>query len=32
MILISKENFFKNPSTDHQIPIEIQKKLMSGNA
>jgi len=32
MYIIKKEDFFKNVNTDYGIPMEIQKKLMNGNA
>ena len=31
-LLISKEEIWNNQNTDFEIPIEIQKKLMNGNA
>lgn len=32
MHLIKREEFFKNINTEYDIPTEIQKKLMNGNA
>ncbi len=32
MFKISRDKVFKNINTDHEIPIEIQKRLMNGNA
>lgn len=32
MHIVKKEEFFKNINTEYDIPIEIQKKLMNGNA
>lgn len=32
MIVVKKEEFFKNANSDYGIPMEIQKKLMNGNA
>ena len=30
--LVKKEAIFDNPNTAYEIPIEVQKKLMNGNA
>lgn len=32
MQIVKKEEFFKNVNSEYGIPIEIQKKLMNGNA
>lgn len=32
MYVVKKDEFFKNVNTDYGIPVEIQKKLMNGNA
>ena len=32
MYVVKPDDFFKNVNTDYGIPIEIQKKLMNGNA
>ena len=31
-LLIAKDEVWKNPNTDYEIPIEIQKRFMNGNA
>lgn len=31
-LLIKPDAIFKNPNTAYEIPIEVQKKLMNGNA
>ena len=30
--LVKKEDVFNNPNSSYEIPIEVQKKLMNGNA
>lgn len=32
MHIVKKDEFFKNINSEYDIPIEIQKKLMNGNA
>lgn len=31
-LLIPKDEVWKNPNTDYEIPIEVQKRFMNGNA
>ena len=31
-LLISQDKIWNNPNTDFEIPIDIQKRLMNGNA
>jgi hypothetical protein len=32
VLLIPKDEVWKNPNTDYEIPIEVQKRFMNGNA
>ena len=32
VLLIPKDEVWKNPNTDYEIPVEIQKRFMNGNA
>lgn len=31
-LLVSNDGVFDNPNSSYEIPIEVQKKLMNGNA
>jgi hypothetical protein len=31
-LLVKKEDLWDNPNTKYEIPVEVQKKFMNGNA